>query len=527
MPWKEDGTNLPENHGLALGRFKSLINRLKSNSMLEQQYGGIIEDQLQQGIIEKVPNQRNQFRKHYIPHHHVINPTKTTTKVRIVYDASAKTREENKSLNDCLHKGPVMLQELTGILLRFRLNKIALVSDIEKAFLQVSLTEKSRDVTQLFWLKNRHTLKLENNIQEYCFCRVPFGIISSPFLLAATVEHHLKTFDNKTAETIRQNIYVDNVRTGSESVNDALTFYNEAKHIFQKAGMNLRDWASNRQQALEKIQGQDRSHTENMKILGLSWIVGKDQMSINVSSTVQPESRLTKRTVLKQIASAFDPFGLFSPVILKGKLFIQTLWNQNMSWDETLSLQDSAKKDEVQEDLQRLPSSTFPRYIGFTQNNKCIYQLLAFCDASKHAYAACVYLYQRCGNMHRVDLVFSKIRLAPTKAISIPRLELLVAVIGTRCLKFVQKEMKLLIDSKHIWLNSQCVLCWIDSKKPLNTFIENRVNEIREQKDIKFHYIHTKENPADLASRGASTVELQGNRLWWKGPDWLTQSTIE
>ena len=87
--------------------------------------------------------------------------------------------------------------------------------------------------------------------------------------------------------------------------------------------------------------------------------------------------------------------------------------------------------------------------------------------------------------------------------------------------------MKLEIDSKHIWLDSQCVLCWIDSKKPLNTFVENRVNEIREQKDIKFHYIHTKENPADLASRGASTVELQGNRLWWKGPDWVTQSTIE
>ena len=120
--------------------------------------------------------------------------------------------------------------------------------------------------------------------------------------------------------------------------------------------------------------------------------------------------------------------------------------------------------------------------------------------------------------MHRVDRVFSKTRLSPTEAISIPRLELLAAVIGTRCLKFVQKAMKLEIDSEHIWLNSQCVLCWIDSKKPLNTFVENRVNEIRDQKDIKFLYIHTKENPADLAQR---------NRLWWKGSDWLTQSTKE
>ena len=79
-PWKEDVTDLPENHGLALGRFKSLINRLKSNPLLVQQYGEVIEDQLKQGIIEKVPNQRNQFRKHYIPHHPVVNPTKTTKK---------------------------------------------------------------------------------------------------------------------------------------------------------------------------------------------------------------------------------------------------------------------------------------------------------------------------------------------------------------------------------------------------------------------------------------------------------------
>lgn len=285
--------------------------------------------------------------------------------------------------------------------------------------------------------------------------------------------------------------------------------------------MNLRDWASNSEQVLDKIQGQDQSHTEKMKILGLSWIVRKDQMSINVSSTVDSQSNITKWTVLKQIASAFDPLGLFSPVILKGKFFIQTLWNQNISWDETLSLQDIIKWNDIQEELQRLLSSTFPRYIGVSQKEKRNCQLLAFCDASKHAYAASVYLYQKCGNMRRVDLVFSKTRLAPIKDISIPRLKLLAAVIGTRCLKFVQKEMKLNIDSKHIWLGSQCVLCWIDSKKPLKTFVENRVKEIKEQKDISFHYIPTKENPADIASRGTSTIELQRNKLWWNGPDWL------
>lgn len=526
-PWKEDGSDLPDNRALAFGRLKSLVNRMRSNPALVKQYGDIIEDQLKKGIIEKVKYTSNQSGKHYIPHHAVVNPTKTTTKVRIVYDASAKTKRENKSLNECLYKGPILLQDLTGILFRFRLNRIAIVADIEKAFLQVGLSENSRDVTRFLWLRDKGILSLENNTQEYRFCRVPFGIISSPFLLAATLEYHLKTFDSLTAEKIRENIYVDNVITGSESVDNAITFYSEAKHIFQKAGMNLRDWTSNNKQVLNKIQENDKSHTERMKILGLSWIVTNDQMSVNVHTANDSQSNITKRIVLKQIASAFDPLGLFSPVILRGKVFLQTLWNQNISWDEQLSSQNITQWNDIREDLQRLPSSTFPRYIGFSQEGKCKYQLLAFCDASKYAYAASVYLHQECESMRRVNLVFSKTRLAPNKDISIPRLELLAAVIGTRCLKFVEKEMKLDIPQKHMWLDSQCVLWWIDSSKSLSTFVENRVREINKQEDISFHYISSKENPADIASRGASTIELQKNNLWWNGPDWLIRPTNE
>ena len=180
-----------------------------------------------------------------------------------------------------------------------------------------------------------------------------------------------------------------------------------------------------------------------MKVLGLTWIVDKDTMSINVCSATNTNSRLTKRSVLKEIASAFDPLGLYSPVILRGKIFLQMLWNKNMSWDETLSSQDVAQWYEIEEDLKRLPSSTFDRYIGIQHTGKCTYQLLVFCDASKYAYAATVYLHQSCGNMRKVDLLFSKTRLAPKKQLSIPRLELLAALIGMRCLNFVQKELNM------------------------------------------------------------------------------------
>ena len=140
-PWKKEKPDLPENHGLALGRLKSLINRMKRNPDLVEKYTEIIEEQLKRGIIEMVSPkvQSNNTIKHYIPHHAVINPSKATTKVRILYDASAKTRPEHSSLNECMYTGPIMLQNLVGISLRFRLNRIAVVSDIEKAFLQIGL----------------------------------------------------------------------------------------------------------------------------------------------------------------------------------------------------------------------------------------------------------------------------------------------------------------------------------------------------------------------------------------------------
>ena len=142
----------------------SLINRMKTNPNIIKQYNEIIEEHPKRGIIERISYETNNVVKHYIPHHPVINPTKATTKMRIVYDASAKTKHGNKSLNECLYRGPVMLRDLTGVLLRFRLHKNALLADIEKAFLQIGLTNDVKDVTKFFWLKNKDILNTENNI---------------------------------------------------------------------------------------------------------------------------------------------------------------------------------------------------------------------------------------------------------------------------------------------------------------------------------------------------------------------------
>ena len=154
---------------------------------------------------------------------------------------------------------------------------------------------------------------------------------------------------------------------------------------------------------------------------------------------------------------------------------------------------------------------------------KSRYQLLVFCDASKYAYAAVVYLLQESQDQCKVNLIFSNARLVPNKKITVPRLELLAALIGTRCVKFIEKELKVEICQKHIWSDSQCVLKWGNSQKALGTFVENRVREIKADQSIAFHYISTTENPADIACHRRSTCELRDNRMWWHGPEWLTQ----
>ena len=141
--------------------------------------------------------------KHYLPHHAVVTPAKTTTKVRVVYNASDKTRQANKSLNECLRRGPVMPPNLCGLLLKFRFSPIAVVGDIEKAFLSVGLQPADRDVTRFLWLKDPNNTNLENNTQIYRSCRVPFGVISSLFLLSATITYHLQKSNNKWVKLLQ------------------------------------------------------------------------------------------------------------------------------------------------------------------------------------------------------------------------------------------------------------------------------------------------------------------------------------
>ena len=443
----------------------------------------------------------------------------STTKLRVVYDASAKTEAESKSLNESLYRGPVLLQDLCGILLRFRLHIIAIVSDIEKAFLQICLQPRERDVTRFVWVKDTNRPPSFNNLQDYRFCRLPFGVISSPFLLGATINHHLERYDTDIAKKIKRDIYMDNVITGTNSVSEGVDLYNTSKQIFSDASMNLREWLSNSDDVMKHIPESDRADEESMNVLGLNWNRKRDVISVKYVRKIS-ESGSTKRQVLKQIAVAFDPLGLFSPITLKGKLFLQSLWNKHLEWDEKLCEEDKLNWLSIRDDLIGMSKVTIHRCIMST-NCEMLNYLVCFCDASEKAYAAVIYMVQIRKKKCNSELIFGKSRLCPTTSTSIPRLELLAVLIGVRCLSFVKRQLCIPVKKCVIYSDSQCALKWIASDKKLPVFVQNRVNEIRKHSDITLHYVKSSENPADLASRGCGLKDITNNALWWHGPAWL------
>ena len=146
LPWKATHPPLPDNYELSQRRLSSLLSRLRKEPDVLKEYDSVIRDQIDRGIVEVVDREARpeSNRIHYIPHHAVIRRDKSTTRLRVVYDASAKS--DGASLNECLHAGPPLAQNIFDIMLRFRGHRIALVGDIEKAFLMVHIAEEDKDV---------------------------------------------------------------------------------------------------------------------------------------------------------------------------------------------------------------------------------------------------------------------------------------------------------------------------------------------------------------------------------------------
>jgi hypothetical protein len=521
LPWKEEHCELPNNYLICQQRLKSTVRKLQKTSML-QIYDDIISEQDRLGFIEKVPDADLNDKCHYIPHH-AVEKNSSTTPIRIVYDCSCKS-STSRSLNDCLLAGPPLQNDITEILLRFRFHKFGVVSDIEKAFLQINLHEDDRDYTRFLWLSDPKNAN--SDIVTYRFKSILFGAKSSPFILNATILKHIIETPSSISEAIKKNIYVDNVVNSFKTESEASDFYKQSRLLLTKGGFNLRSWQSNSTDVMSAAK-QDNVQDEDIptNVLGIKWDVNTDTLRLNPIDMHPPEIP-TKRNIVSFMSKTYDPLGFVSPILVKAKMLVQELWKEKMDWDEPVGEDIKVQWDPIAQSIQRVSDISFTRRINMSTTSEQEPVILhVFSDASMKAYGAVAYIQ----NQDEVSLMMSKARVAPIKTLTVPQLELTAAVIASRLANHIISSLQNEANTiqLHMWSDSQIVLHWIRSNKILPKFVSNRVKQIIElTKPDQWNYCPTDHNPADILSRGCTAEELVNSKLWWKGPTWLS-STVE
>lgn len=514
LPWIENAPELPSNKETAQRRTASVIRRLTKDPEMFRMYGEIIADQEKRGFIERIDNKTpTNERTHYIPHHPVRKES-ATTPIRIVYNCSCKANSNSPCLNDCLASYPPLMTNLTEILISFRIYKYAITADIEKAFLQIALDTKDRDATRFFWLKNLEDP--DSPLITYRFKVLLFGATCSPFILSATLMKHFKDNPSTTSTILEKNIYVDNVLTSFPDEQQTLEFYSESRKLLSNAGFNLRSWNSNCS-TLKTMATQEKSVDNDsiVKILGMNWDTESDNIVYQQLNIQENNRSITKREVLRQSSSIFDPLGIITPVTVKAKLFIQNLWKAKLDWDEMLPHELEVKWQVIAKDIEQATKIIIPRmlYDGTEIKETSLH---IFVDASQNAYGACAYLV----TPNSSQLIMAKNRIAPVNTITLPRLELMAALVGARLANHVLKAIP--TDHVFMWSDSQIVLSWLKSSKTLKPFIANRLKEIKSLvTTCEWNYCPTYQNPSDLLTRGITTQQLSDNNLWMNGPQWI------
>ena len=218
----------------------------------------------------------------------VIRENADSTKLRIVYDASAKERTEVPSLNDCLHAGPSLQNKHWSVLVRGRFHPVAIYADLQKAFLQVRIKKQDCDALRFHWKPNSQA-----EIQTLRFSRALFGLAPSPFLLGEVLEYHLQSWEDRKPDAvaeIKKSLYVDDLISGSTTVEKVKELRDGAIEIFDDAKFTLHKWDSNEDeiQPNQGVQSDDSTYAKQQlgakanesKIFGSPWNKAKDILKV-------------------------------------------------------------------------------------------------------------------------------------------------------------------------------------------------------------------------------------------------------
>lgn len=459
---------------------------------------------------------------YYIPHH-AINVAGGKGKFRVVFNASAPS-STGISLNDQQLAGPRLQDDLVAIFLRFRAKRYGMTADIKQMFRQVNIASKHWNFQRVFWRDTPN-----DELKEYVATVICWGQTSAGFNAVRAVRQcavdEQQRFPIGSVVALND-FYFDDMLSGAHTEAELLSACQQISQLLEAGGFELSKWATNNQALAVHIQSEMNAESDipmDAGVLGMRWHPSTDMLRVKLNNEfVIADHQLTKRKVISATAQIFDPTGLVLPVIVVGKILQQDIWRSGIGWDEQLPAQLIDKWHQYQLAIAQLHQIAIPRWLrmGPVDEN----ELHVFADASEQAMGAVAYFrVQSADGTTTTNLITARSKIAPVKRITIPRLELMAALLGAQLAKFVRATYQMPNVAATFWTDSTIVIHWLRrDPAACKPFIANRIMDIRDASENGiWRHVQGTDNPADLLTRGISAEQLSNSSLWWLGPSWL------
>ncbi|XP_058456723.1 uncharacterized protein LOC131434094 [Malaya genurostris] len=540
--WKYDVVDFPNSRPMAERRLFCLEKRLARNPELYANVRKQISDYQAKGYAHVASNSElsaiDRNRIWYLPLRVVINPKKPE-KVRVVWDAAATV--QGISLNSVLLKGPDLLTPLSSVLSRYRQKQVAVSGDVREMFHQVFIRPEDRQAQRFLWRDHP-----ELPIQVYIMDVATFGATCSPcslqYIKNKNAEEQAIEFP-VACEAVMKNHYVDDYLDSVDTVDEAVQLVNDVSIVHARGGFEIRNWLSSSSEVLRRIGEHDSTTAKSFgmdksnkveRVLGMTWLPKDDVFSYSIRlrddlrSLLSGEVVPTKREAFSLVMSVFDPLGFVAALLIHGKVLLQDVWRSAIGWDDQIPTDIFPRWRLWVQLLRQLENVRIPRcyFSGYGSHAYNSLELHIFVDASELAYAAVAYFRIVDDGAVRCSLVAAKTKVDPIKPLSIPRLELQAAVLGTRLMKTVISDHTIKITRKVLWSDSSTVLSWLRSDLRRRTqFVAFRVREILEATDVdEWRWVPSKWNVADDAIKWTKETAMLDYSRWFSGPDFIYEN---
>ena len=538
LPLRNKEPNLPNNKPMAVKRAYSIKRRMLRDDEYRTNYVKFMTDLLSRGHAQKVdPTKKvEKGMVWFVSHHGVYHPK--TKKFRVVMACNAEY--QGRSLNAELIPGPDNTNLMLGVLLRFRQNSIPYMGDLEQMFYQIHVPEEQRSLLRFLWWPNGD---LSKELEENEMCVHLFGAVSSPsvagYALRKTATDNSEKYGEAAARAVCRNFYVDDLCKSEDSVPESVDMIANISAMCAAGGFNLTKLVSSHREVLNSIPISKRAKElqvydlssmglPSTRALGILWGVENDVLGCRVQFS---EKNLSRKTILSDISSIFDPDGRFCAFVLPGKKILQEITGQKIDWNAAVSAEHAERWDKWKSEMTLLETLNLPRCFRPTEFGKPVSQTLhCFSDGSNIGYGQASYIRStNAAGDHHVSLVIGKARVAPLKSVTIPRLELTAATVSVKVGDLIQEELDVSDLTVTYWTDSTIVLGYIANETTrFRTYERNRVNTIhRYSNKDAWRHVPTDENPADLASRGLSPRCKGKVDMWFNGPSFLWKDESE